>query len=383
MFNTTQFYNGVKNAIGWRDFYDSTEIPALNTDLTTTNSGQYFQDYLPFDLDVIKACLPSSLTLDKFLEDVRKAGVTKLANEIKKTKISNFNGRSTLSNYTIFKAGGIPAHDQIAKYNRFVGIELDLVDDIGLKAVLNRLGIQLTTAETDLTLYVFHTDSPTPIQTITIDSNTAGKMSWISEDLEVFQNTTDYSQGAFFIGYYEEDLTGYAIKYNDRTFKGFDVGFCGNCSSLSRNKSKGWKALKRYVDLKPFYITDYGTKGELFDYDKAIYTPDNNYGFNFNLSVKCDLTLFFIQEIDSYLDALGYAVAVETIKRLQMSFQNNFIEDELSENFNLELYGTDSNGVDTIQKNFRDSVNSVMLDTTYLSGVCLPQNSKFVSYGSA
>ena len=49
----------LKKVLGWRNFWDLTEIPALGSPLNDTESGEYYQDFSgALRLDYISALLP-------------------------------------------------------------------------------------------------------------------------------------------------------------------------------------------------------------------------------------------------------------------------------------------------------------------------------------
>jgi len=37
----------LKKVVGWRDHFDTSQIPSLPRELTDTESGQYYQDFHP------------------------------------------------------------------------------------------------------------------------------------------------------------------------------------------------------------------------------------------------------------------------------------------------------------------------------------------------
>ena len=63
----------LKKVVGWRNHWDSSEIPTLPTSLSDTESGQYYQDFHPsVRLDYIQALLPSNYSLNTFLDDKKQ-----------------------------------------------------------------------------------------------------------------------------------------------------------------------------------------------------------------------------------------------------------------------------------------------------------------------
>ena len=66
----------LKKVIGWKNHWDTTEIPTLPADYKATESGQYYQDYHPnVRLDYIQALLPSNYPLETFLDDIETSAI--------------------------------------------------------------------------------------------------------------------------------------------------------------------------------------------------------------------------------------------------------------------------------------------------------------------
>ncbi len=81
----------LKKVIGWKDHWDTAEIPALPTSLTDTESGQYYQEYHPsVRLDYIQALLPSNYALQTFLDDIETTAINQLLEKmVQEKKLNN------------------------------------------------------------------------------------------------------------------------------------------------------------------------------------------------------------------------------------------------------------------------------------------------------
>ena len=104
MFNVTQLQECLKNLIGWKNHYDETEIPALDTELNESISGEYYGDYHPaMRLDLISSSLPENRELNEYLKEKVSTGVTQLGNQIfTEKKLDDFS-RELLANGNIIK----------------------------------------------------------------------------------------------------------------------------------------------------------------------------------------------------------------------------------------------------------------------------------------
>jgi len=79
--------------------------------------------------------------------------------------------------------------------------------------------------------------------------------------------------------------------------------------------------------------------GTIFDTDDVIYTYDNNYGFNFNISIRCNLTSFWIDNRSSMTNALGKIVALKVLEMMKASSQVSAIEQNVQINIIRDLEG--------------------------------------------
>jgi hypothetical protein len=144
----------LKKVIGWKDHWDLTEIPALPVTLTDTESGQYYQDYHPsVRLDYIQALLPSNYPLDTFLDDIETSAINQLLEKMITQKKLNYAGMDLARNNLIYD--NVLKNKPIINESRFVGVEFYMQPDIGLRAMIHRIGLYLTAAQPTLTLYLY------------------------------------------------------------------------------------------------------------------------------------------------------------------------------------------------------------------------------------
>lgn len=371
--DTARLYTGISSLIGWEGV----------TGLDTSESGEYYNlDYLPIDTEVIQATIPPDKPLDEYLQEKTKSGVVYLANKLKNNKIIKRASKAQLSNFVLFPNGGWKKNT-IAKSNRFCGIAFELRHDVGLNVVLEKIGLQLSAINTDLTIYVYHSSQEAPITTFDITNTSANSFYWKTDNpISLYADDDQYSGGTFYIGYYEADLTGNAIRFKTGYFD-FNKGYCSTCGY--GNLSKQYSKAMNFVRIAPFYVDedDY-TQGEMFDVEDVQFVYDNNFGFNFGLSINCDITNYLIQTRNQLTTALGNAVAYKILKGVEYSQQNNFATDDLIGSIQVEMNGTTDAQVDTIGKQIEDAVEALTIDQSELGSVCLPCYKKGgVRYGAA
>lgn len=367
--DTNRLYTGLQTLIGWKDFYNATDIPPLG--LETTESGEYYNtDYLPFDLDVIKAAIRADRDLSEFLNTCTKSGVVYLANKLKNAKFLKKATKGQLQNFTLFPQGGWQ-RNTIQNKSNFVGLAFKLKHETGLKVLLNKIGIQFTQAQTDLNLYLFHSSQLDPIATITF--NTSNGLSWVwntTDNQTLYADDDALTGGEYFLGYYQDDITGNAIQFKNGYFD-YQKGYCGSCGYAQQ--AKHYKTLQRYMSISAFSVKsgDF-TVGEMFDTQDVIYEDSTNYGLNVGVNIECDITNYLVRNRSQLTTALGNAVSYTVMKKaIEYSQQNNFVTDDLVGSIQEEL-NSDNESVDSVNKKLTDSINSLVLDQSDLGSVCLP-----------
>jgi len=169
----------LKKVVGWRDYFDPTEIPNLPANLTESESGQKFQDFHPsLKLNYIQALIQENETLDDYLDRVETSAIVTMLNDLQSLKKLRHSGQDLVNNKLI--------HDQVLKNKpilnegRFVGVEFCLNSgQMGVRACINRLGLYLTAAETNLTLYLFNSLQEDAVQTFSFNSTKSNSFTWL------------------------------------------------------------------------------------------------------------------------------------------------------------------------------------------------------------
>jgi len=180
----------LKKVIGWKNHWDVAEIPALPVSLTDTESGQYYQDYHPsVRLDYIQALLPSNYALETFLDDIETSALNQLLEKMVVQKKLNNAGMDLARNNLIYD--NVLKNKPIINESRFVGVEFYMQPDIGLRAMIHRIGLYLTAAQPTLTLYLYNSLQESAVATYTFTSTSANSFTWLSQDVIL-----DYSDGS-------------------------------------------------------------------------------------------------------------------------------------------------------------------------------------------
>ena len=369
----------LKKVIGWKDHWDTAEIPALPTSLTDTESGQYYQEYHPsVRLDYIQALLPSNYALQTFLDDIETTAINQLLEKMVQEKKLNNAGMDLARNNLIYD--NVLKDKPIINESRFVGVEFYMDSTIGLRAMIHRVGLYLTSAQPSLTLYLYNSLQEQAVATYTFSSTNANSFTWLATDIILdYSDGTGTEGGIWYLGYYQDDLVGQAIQYDSLNWKN---GYCRTCDG-GRRSSK-YNSVARYVQMSPFYIdaSNVPAVGTIFDTDDMVYTYDNNYGFNYNISIRCNLTTFWIDNRSSMTNALGKIVALKVLEMMKASSQVSAIEQNVQINIIRDLEGDSDTRQVPFWAQVERAVKATNLDQANVNSVCVPCARKGASYGA-
>jgi len=370
----------LKKVVGWKDHWDIAEIPALSAALTTTESGQYYQDYHPsVRLDYIQALLPSNYPLTTFLDDIESSAINQMLEKMITQKKLNNSGMDLARNDLIYD--NILKDRPIINESRFVGVEFSLnSDSIGLRAIIHRVGLYLTVAQPSLTLYLYSSLQASSVATYTYTSAVSNVFTWLAQEI-----TLDYSDGSdnegavWYLGYYQDDLVGQAVLYDSLNWKN---GYCRTCGG--GNRSTKYNSISRYLTMSPFYIsaTNVPAVGTMFDTDDMVYDYSNNFGFNFNISIVCNLTQFWIDNRSTMTNAIGKIVALKVLEMMKASSQISAIEQNVQINIIRDLEGDSDTRQVPFWAQVDRAVKTTNLDQANVNSTCVPCARKGAVYGA-
>jgi hypothetical protein len=110
----------------------------------------------------------------------------------------------------------------------------------------------------------------------------------------------------------------------------------------------------------------------LFDPDKIGITITNNYGLNLNLSNKCDLGYFVIQEEDLFAEALQYSVGLYLLKEMSSNTRGgNQLANQVRTEAKKEAFKFQGS-FGTVADMFDKSIKGLSFDLSGLAEECLP-----------
>jgi hypothetical protein len=275
----------------------------------------------------------------------------------------NAKGKNVVSNLLVYDGRGTT--DTILKRGRFVGFKVIVVRP-NMKFQLHRIALQLSEAQ-ELGIYIFQANNPEPIFIQTVNYTTPFKMAEFSIPDIIFES--DIVGNEFIVGYYEEDLVGYAIQ-RDIDVVSPKVGCCNNLSYSYYQK------FSKFVDIKPFYVEeDFLDARELsWSNKEEMVINGNNFGLNMNFTVKCDVTDLLIQQRQLFKNVIQQMLVVSILKDLINSNRVNAIADNVR---GLVLSnGTIQGFVKTEEDRLTKRIETISIDLTSLDSVCMPNTTQ-------
>ncbi len=369
MFNSTRARACIRKLIGWKNHYNLSDIPALNPDLNISETGEYYQEKHPaLALDTIKATLKSDRDLSEYLAETIDSSITEMLNDITEEKKIQMVGKEVLANDVIWGNGGW-IDNTIINESRFVGVRFLPNLSIGLKAQINRLALQMTNAQTDLTIYLYHSNKRQPIATYLYTTTVGGQFNWKEVNWQLKADDEDLSGGEFFVGYYQDDISGNAIKYEKLNW---NTGMCKVCNGV--NKEDTYSGLTSYVRMRSFYVPNASLdpSRDMFNPEAAINSDENNWGFNFNISALCDLTNFWCDNRRSLKVLLELKVVYKILRDIQFSKEINYVEERIKNLVIRDLEGDTQTRLRSVPSRYKDALKSTRLNSGGINSTCLP-----------
>ena len=376
MFNPTIIQTCMTSLIGWRNDANTSVPQITNTALLTSNSGLFYNDFHPLLLiENISNTLPEDKTIDNYLTEKVNSGINKALTKVVLEKKLNESTKTLLNSSKLFDGIG-RFQDTIVSNGRFVGVEVEIFPSYGAKVIIDKIGLQFTSAQTNLPIYIFHTSQIDPIKTVTATTTKANSLEWLtlseSIDFSYLSNSYD-SGGMFYIGYFQDNINGQAIK---KDFNFID-GPCNTCRG-GANLMKVWNERLNFVRIVPVEVSSGNLNGtQMFDYTKRKYVSTNNFGLNFGVTVQCDISEYLCEQKMILTDLIGKQVAVDILNDMKHSTRLNRIANVSQNMIIRDLEGDRETFEPGLAKRLSDSVKAVDFDFSKIDSPCLPCNKKF------
>lgn len=370
MFNIATLKTALSGYIGFR--YPVDDAVTIATALRTSVSGQYWDDFHPLlNPDTIFSTAPQWANFSTWLGQKIDSSISLLFNRLATNKKLQGSTKSLFDNKQLFTGVG-KITDQVAKSSRLVGLAISPKIINNIQVTINQIGLQLTSAQPGLPIYLWHSSRVVTVDSQVLVTSGTNYFDWQSLNWNLdyvnYANDID-SGGRWYIGYYEADLTGNAIR---KTYD-FYAGPCVTCrgTEIDRTIYDLWS---RYVNVMPFYVEAGKFTGQnLPSVENMIFDETNNFGLNLALTVKPEMTELITSNLQLITYPLGLQFANDMLE--WMLFNPGTRINPQQENARSAIaYALDgSENKKGIREDLKSAIDALAVD---LSGVsaALPQN---------
>lgn len=304
-----------------------------------------------------------------FLRRMYNGAITKLFSRLATEKKLHEAGKTLLDNIHLYEGIG-NINGRITKNSRFVGLKLTLSNPDTI-ARINYIGLQLDTAQA-LNVYLFHSSQATAVKTFALTTTKSVSFQWLAITTEVlaYMNDNINAGGSYYIGYYEDDLTGQAIK-KDISFVGNIP--CGTCTEAGMNRGL-FNKWSKFMSIQPFYVNSSdlsGTDGDLWNEEKEFLLDETTWGLNLQISVQCDLSRWICANTNVLIEPLSRQLVVDFLTEMTFSLRDNQKKERLA---GLAAVALDNqeNGMSGEARKLSSAIKALSFDFSNLSGPCAP-----------
>lgn len=437
MYRIKEIQDALLHVVGWEQSFDPAK--AIDTDLTQTESGLYFQGAHPLlTLDNMAAIMPDdwgiqypvwdALTqwqqnkvvqygndtngnklfwkakadnvgeeptedslfwskyniLSDFLERMTRNGIATAIQTFTQIKQLDKETRNLLERRTFFDgAGRIRA--TLQNNHKLVGFEIVPVRAMGVTTKIEKIGLQMTGATGKVRMYLFHSSKIDPVKTFDLDFTvTNGGFQWfpLTDCYLPYISDENNAGGSWFLCYNQDELPAGMEAIN--VSKDWSREPCGTCNIGS---VQFWRELTKYLQVTPFMYNapeTFAEYPELWDIAYTMYTRTQNYGLNCEITIGCDLTDFIISQRQIFQTVIQRQVAAIALRTLAMN-PNVRVNRNQSNATRMDiLYELDGNtsGVRPggLGYDLKKSYEALQIDTQGLDRICLACNNRGVRY---
>jgi hypothetical protein len=302
-----------------------------------------------------------------WLENFTNTAILRFAQSIVNIKKNDKQSKALLTDNPIYNGTGAlqNINNYVQNQNKFVGFELGTIQNRDVDLRIKKVGLHFVDIQTDLPIHVFHSSQLEPIKSITASTTTLKSFIWVNiEDIALNYTDTYASGGCFYIGYYQEDVTGIGAINNDK------FNFNAPCLSCNRTGRKYWDNFNKFVTINSFSVADGNyTKGEMWDESMNQY-GNNTYGLNVAFTAECTLDNFICENSQMFAKGLlRQAEALFCEYAINTSRTN-----ELAERLvNIAGINLDSDGLLDLQKQVDEEIQASNFDLSDLNSPCSPK----------
>lgn len=370
-----------ENILAIAENFSKTQVNIYAT-TTTYNKGAIVDNGTDFYYSLVDSNINQVLTdaakwrkttlLSAFLRRTYTTSVIKLFSQLFTQKKLSEVAKTLLGQVSIYEGVG-NITGRITKVGRMVGYKIT-VKHPDTAATLSHIGLQLDTVQADVKVYLYHSSSNVPVKIFTIIHTKSIQFEWheIAKEVLNYMNDTISAGGAYYLTYYQNEMTGEAIK------KDYSFGSRGSCSSCSEQiiNQRLFNNWSKYISIEPFYINsdDVNVDRSIWNHDREIYADDTTWGLNLQLSIQCDVSDLVCRNKNVLADALSKQIVVDLLTAMTYSLRDNQKKERIAGLAAIALDNSD-NHQEGEAKKLRNAITALSFDLSSMSDACLPCNS--------
>jgi hypothetical protein len=375
LFTHQHFYNSVNELESYKDLADSVKAYSVSTTYKKN-------DIARSGLNIYRSKISNNI--NNAVTDTTKWAETNLYSNYFRNRLntayfqsvqlminrkigSSAGGKNILNNLQLYKKKGASS-DSIPKTGRFCGFRMSVLNN-SVNLVIHKIALQLTQVQNNLKIYVYHADKRQPLKIFTLNQSVAFDM--FEHELENLVLDWTMGTGDFIIGYYEDEITGQAIR-NNIDFAKMSGGCCNIESVLD------WEQYSKYVRIMPFYVNssdlNLTTKELVWDIPQEMYVSENTFGINLWLSAVCEVTDFVIRQKYIFQDVVKQYLVVSLLKDLAYSARDTQVAAKVRGLIATE--GGIAKMMQVEEQKLNAFVENLGFDANGINSPCLPDNNR-------
>ena len=302
-----------------------------------------------------------------WLTQLYKQASTNYIGEIVKRKKLLKMGKALLEKQELYRGYG-NQNSLIVGLGRAVGFELKPAAVDGLLMQINQIGVQLSAAQSELNMYLYHTSQAAPLNIFHVNGIAKQTFDWqpLTDCILGFKTNNTDTSGVYYLVYYEADLTGQAV---GKTWD-FTTAPCPGCDNVNAAAYNKWSKYTRIrtIEVAPQHLDP---ARNIFDYNYISYNNNTNYGLNLSISVRCDLTQRIIDTRLLFGDGFAKQLAYEALKVIAYSSRVNPYNDKVNK---MAMADLDPKVSGSFILDWNDAIDATNMDLTGFSKSCMPED---------
>jgi len=299
-----------------------------------------------------------------YLFDFTNTTILRFAQSIVNLKKNDKQSKQLMLDTPVYNGTGNLANvsNYITNQDKFVGWELNTIPNRDVDLRIKKIGLHFVDVQTNLPIYIFNSSQLEPLQIINVSTTTAKSFVWVDIEDILLNYTDDYATGGnFYIGYYQDDVTGIGSINNDK------FNFNAPCLSCNRTGRKYWDAFNKFVNVNSFSVADGNyTKGELWDNELNQY-GSNTFGLNISFTAECTLNNFICENSQMFAKGLLRQAELLLCEYAINTNRTNELAERLA---NIAGINLDADGLINLQQQVDEEIQASNFDLSDLNSPC-------------